>query len=57
METPEHTGVHPMGLALLLNQPLHFNALSSFDRGLVYSACTVVVRTNHTTLASKFEPR
>ena len=45
MDTPEDTSIHPKGLALLLNQPLRFHALDSFDRGVVYSACTVVVRT------------
>lgn len=44
IETPDDTSVHPKGLALLLNQPIRFNSLERFDRGIVYSACTVVVR-------------
>ena len=55
MDTPEDTGVHPKGLALLLNQPLRFDSLDSFDRGVVYSACTVVVRTNTSYLPVKLK--
>lgn len=45
MDTPEDMSIHPRGLALLLNQPIRLNALEQFDRGVVYVACTVVVRT------------
>jgi len=44
MDTPDDMSIHPRGLALLLNQPIQFNALAQFDRGVVLVACTVVVR-------------
>jgi hypothetical protein len=44
MDTPDDMSIHPKGLALLLNQPIQFDALAPFDRGVVLVACTVVVR-------------
>lgn len=44
MSIPEDSGVHPKGLALLLNQPIRLDTLNRFDRGVIYVACTLVVR-------------
>jgi hypothetical protein len=44
MAIPDDRTVHPKGLSLLLNQPIGFDPLDPFDRGVVCVACTVVVR-------------
>lgn len=40
----DDTFVHQKGIASLLNQNLRFDATNQFDRGVIYVACTVVVR-------------
>ena len=57
MDIPEDTSIHPRGLALLLNQPIRFDARDSFDRGVVYVACTVVVCEAAIRLLHQTDPR